>query len=193
MNTTIDIYATCPTLENENFKIRLIEESDADDLWKVYGDKFALPFFNSDNCNGSNFYCSAKEDVVNTIKFWLIEYHENKCFVRFSIVDKKAGAVIGTIEMFRRQSEDYYNNCGLLRVDVRSDYERAEVLADILSLVTEPFCDWFGCAKITTKAPGYAVERIEALKKTGFVQSLQPLIGQNPPMSYPDYWIIEKI
>lgn len=188
----MNVYDKCPTLENENFIIRLIEDADADDLWKVYGDKFALPFFNNDNCHGSNFYCEKREDVVNTIKYWLIEYHENRGFVRFSIVDKKAGCVIGTIEMFRRKSKDYYNDCGILRVDVRSDCEKAEVLHEVFALVTEPFFEWFDCSKIATKAAIYAVERIEALKKAGYVKSDEPLIGQNPLLAYGDYWMMQK-
>ena len=32
-----------------------------------------------------------KKDVENTIKYWLIEYRENRGFVRFSIDDKKTG------------------------------------------------------------------------------------------------------
>ena len=186
----MDVYEKCPVLENEEFIVRLIEEKDADDLMCVYGDKFALPFFNSDNCNGSNFYCRTKEDVENTIKYWLIEYHENKGFVRFSIVDKKAGKVVGTIEMFRRMAEDYYNDCGILRLDVRSDYEKTEPIYGILSLVTEPFYQWFGCSKIATKAAIYAVDRIEALKKAGFVKSEEALIGHHSKIAYYDYWVL---
>ncbi len=124
----MDIYENCPVLENEK-----------EDLLGVYGDKSALPFFNSDNCHGSNFYCAVKKDVENTIKYWLIEYRENRGFVRFSIDDKKTGKTVGTIEMFRREAEDYFTDCGILRLDLRSDYERAEPVYDILSLVIKPF------------------------------------------------------
>lgn len=188
----MDIYEKCPVLENDNYVIRLIEENDVDDLMNVYGDKSALPFFNSDNCNGSNFYCTTREDVENTIKYWLIEYHENKGFVRFSIIDKKKGKAIGTIEMFRREAEDFYNDCGILRIDVRSDCEKAEVLYGVLSLITIPFFDWFSCSMIATKAAGYAVDRIEALKKAGFIKSSEPLIGHHQNIAYYDYWIIQK-
>ncbi len=187
----MDIYENCPVLENENYKIRLIEENDAEDLLGVYGDKSALPFFNSDNCHGSNFYCAVKKDVENTIKYWLIEYRENRGFVRFSIDDKKTGKTVGTIEMFRREAEDYFTDCGILRLDLRSDYERAEPVYDILSLVIKPFYIWFGCSKIATKAPVYAIERIEALKKAGFIRSEEPLIGHQKNISYYDYWVIE--
>ena len=187
----MDIYENCPVLENENYKIRLIEENDAEDLLGVYGDKSALPFFNSDNCHGSNFYCAVKKDVENTIKYWLIEYRENRGFVRFSIDDKKTGKTVGTIEMFRREAEDYFTDCGILRLDLRSDYERAEPVYDILSLVIKPFYIWFGCSKIATKAPVYAIERIETLKKAGFIRSEEPLIGHQKNISYYDYWVIE--
>lgn len=188
----MDVYENCPVLENDNLIIRLIEQNDTDDLMAVYGDKFALPFFNSDNCNGSNFYCASREDVENTIKFWLIEYYENKGFVRFSVIDKSAGKVIGTIEMFRRESEDYYNDCGILRLDVRSDCEKGELLYDIFALITEPFYDWFGCSMIATKAPVYAIDRIGALKRAGFRKSAEPLMGSQSNVAYYDYWVKQK-
>lgn len=187
----MNVYEKCPVLENDNFIVRLIEQNDTDDLTSVYGDKYALPFFNSDNCNGSNFYCSKKEDVWNTVKYWLVEYHEYKGFVRFSIVDKNQGKVIGTIEMFRREADDSFNNCGLLRLDLRSDCEKSELIYDILSLITEPFYDCFDCPRIATKAAVYAVERIDALKKMGYEKSDDPLIGHNG-IAYYDYWVIQK-
>lgn len=183
----MNVYEKCPVFENDKFRVRLIEVNDANDLFSVYNDKFALPYFNSDNCNGSNFYCSKKEYVQDAIKFWLLEYYENKAFVRFSIVDKKDGRVIGTIEMFRRNSQDFYNGCGLMRLDVRSDYENTQPLYEILSLVVEPFYSWFDCSDIITKAAVYAVDRIEALQKMDFVKSAEPISAKN--IVYYDYWI----
>lgn len=110
--------------------------------------------------------------------------------MRFSIVDRKTEQAIGTIEMFRRKSDDYYDGYGLLRVDVRSDYEKADLLYEIVSLITEPFHDWFGCTDIATKAALYAVERIEALRKAGFEKSEEPLIGHVQQRAYYDYWVI---
>lgn len=181
----MDIYEKCPTLENDRLLIRLIEDKDAEDLLQVYGDKFALPFFNSDNCHGSNFYCRNIEDMANTIKYWLMEYHDTKGFVRFSIIDKSLKRAVGTIEMFNR------DNCGILRLDLGRNYEETAFIGDVLALVTEPFYDWFACPKIATKAAVYAVDRIEALKKTGFVKSEEPLIGEHN-RAYYDYWVTEK-
>ena len=51
-----DIYTSVPTFENDNFILRFVQKDDANDLLAVYSDKNALPFFNSDNCHGDNFY-----------------------------------------------------------------------------------------------------------------------------------------
>ena len=80
----MNIYETCPTLESEKFIIRLFKDDDCDDLLKVYSDKNALPFFNSDNCDGDNFYYSTKERMTDAIGFWHMSY-ENGWFVRLSI------------------------------------------------------------------------------------------------------------
>ena len=187
----MDIFEKCPALENEKLLVRLIRDQDAEDLLQVYGDKFALPFFNSDNSHGSNFYCRSMEDMANTLKYWLMEYHEYKGFVRFSVIDKTQGRAVGTIEMFNRRAGDYYDNCGILRLDLARSHEETAFICDVLALVTEPFYDWFACPKIATKAAVYAVDRIEALRKAGFVRSEEPLVGDHN-IAYYDYWVIEK-
>ena len=45
----MNIYEQCPEFESERFLFRLFQNEDCDDLLKVYSDKNALPFFNSDN------------------------------------------------------------------------------------------------------------------------------------------------
>ena len=187
----MNVYENCPTIENKRYLIRLIQKEDSKDLFEVYGDKFALPFFNSDNCHGSNFYCSKLEYMDETIKYWLMEYHETHGFVRFSIYDKKINKVIGTIEIFHRDANDFYNNCGLLRLDLGCRYEKTEVIYDVLSIIIHPFYEWFNCEMIATKAPVYAVDRIEALKKIGFSFSKEPLIGHDGKQYY-EYWILNK-
>ncbi len=51
----MDIYENVPVVENERWKVRFLEDSDAADLFAVYSDLNALPFFNGDNCR-DNFY-----------------------------------------------------------------------------------------------------------------------------------------
>ena len=184
----MNIYETCPILENENFKIRLFRAEDCDDLLKVYSDKSALPFFNSDNCDGDNFYYATRERMVQALDFWKMSY-ENGWFVRLSIVDKAASSVIGTVELCLRVSEDEFDQMGILRIDVRSDYEREDALYSIFSLVAPELENLLGCKGVLTKAPIYAVERIKAIRKVGFVKSEHLLIGKSG-YAYDGYWII---
>ena len=48
----MSIYESCPTFESEKYILRLFKDEDCDDLSKVYSDKNALPFFNSDSIFG---------------------------------------------------------------------------------------------------------------------------------------------
>ena len=183
----MNIYETCPVLENERFIIRFFQDADCDDLLKVYSDKNALPFFNSDNCDGDNFYYSTKEKMAEALEFWHMSY-EKGWFVRMSIVDKAVNSVIGTVELCVRVSDDEFNNMGILRVDVRSDYEREEPLYDIFGLVTPKIEEMLGCKGVLTKAPIYAVERISAIQKVGFTKSEYQLVGKTG-YSYDGYWV----
>ncbi len=49
-------YEKCPSFENEQYLLRLVEASDAPDLLSVYSDEKAVPLFNSDNCHGDDFH-----------------------------------------------------------------------------------------------------------------------------------------
>lgn len=185
----MNIYESCPVLESEKYIIRLFKDEDCDDLLKVYSDRNALPFFNSDNCDGDNFYYSTKERMAEAIDFWHMSY-ENGWFVRLSIVDKTTTSIIGTVELCLRVSNDEFNNMGILRVDVRSDYEEEKVLYDIFALVTPKLEDMLGCKGVLTKAPIYAVERMKAIQKVGFTKSEHMLIGKNG-YAYDGYWTFE--
>lgn len=183
----MNIYKSCPVFENERFLVRLIRNEDADSLLKVYSDKNALPFFNSDNCDGDNFYYTTKEKMTQAIDFWSTAY-KNGWFVRLSIVDKTVSTVIGTIELCLRVSEDEFNNMGILRVDVRSNYEQENDLYSIFSLIKPKLEKLLGCNGIITKAPIYAVERIKAIRKAGFTESEHFLIGKTG-YTYDGYWV----
>lgn len=49
----INIFEKSPVIENDNFLLRMVMKKDCDNLLEVYSDKNALPFFNSDNCDGN--------------------------------------------------------------------------------------------------------------------------------------------
>lgn len=184
----MNIYNNCPEIESERFLLRLIQKQDCDDLLEVYSDKNALPYFNTDNCDGDNFYYTTKERMDEAIRFWKIAY-ENCWFARLSIIDKALSKVIGTVEICLRVSDDAFNNMCILRVDVSSDYEREDSLFDIFSLITPQVKDLFECKGVITKASIYAVDRINAIQKAGFIKSERLLVGKNG-YSYDGYWII---
>ena len=69
-----DVYETCPVLESSHFTLRFVRKDDVNDLLEVYSDKHALPFFNSDNCDGDNFYYPDAESMKSAIDFWIRSY-----------------------------------------------------------------------------------------------------------------------
>lgn len=186
-----NVYQSCPTFENGRFLLRFVRQADADDLMKVYSDKNALPFFNSDNCDGDNFYYCDIDKMKNAINFWLRSY-ETKWFVRWTIIDKSISKAIGTIEMFHRVADDDFNNAGVLRLDVGSDYEKTDILYNLFELFIPSAYELFDCNEIITKVPVYAIERINAANKYGFKKSERLLLGTNDHYAYKDYWTINK-
>ena len=45
----MNIYKTCPEVQNERFHLRLVTQEDCEDLLKVYSDVKAVPLFKGDN------------------------------------------------------------------------------------------------------------------------------------------------
>lgn len=181
-----DVYAVCPTMENERFFLRPVSQTDCEDLLKVYSDEKAVPIFNSDNCHGDDFHYTTMERMRSAIDFWLFSY-EKRYFVRWAVVDKARGEVIGTIELFRRTADDWFADCVLLRLDLRSDYEAAQEIEQILRMILERAYGWFDCGMIATKAAPSARERILALERMGFAARDEKLIGHDGT-EYGDYF-----
>ena len=71
-----------------------------------------------------------------------------------------------------------------------SDYEEENVLYELFSLITPKLGEMLGCKGVLTKAPVYAVERIEAIKKAGYTKSEHMLIGKTG-YAYDGYWTIK--
>lgn len=138
-----NVYKVCPQFEDENYLLRQTSQRDKLDLLKVYSDKKAVPYFNSDNCG----------------------------------------------ELFHRDSDDFFTDCGLLRLDIRSDYEISSEIIKILTLIIEPSYSLFHCNKIATKAIPSAVERMIALKALGFKPTAEKLTGHDGTQ-YSSYFIL---
>ena len=182
----MNIYKTCPEVSNERFRLRLVTQEDCGNLLKVYSDVKAVPFFNGDNCNGDDFHYATLERMQQAMSFWIWSY-ENGWFVRMSIVDLSTECAVGTIELCYRDSED----TGVLRLDLRSDYETADFIGNIISLIKEATYDLFYCNIIATKAVPLAAERLKALRELGFAAADKMLIGHDGT-KYGDYYILEN-
>lgn len=188
----IDVYENPPVFENEQYLVRFIRQDDCADLLRVYSDKKAVPFFNSDNCGGDDFHYTTEARMRQAIDFWLREYGQ-RYYVRMTICDKRMkNTPIGTIEIFNRQADDFFSDCGLLRLDLHSDYESQEEIFNLISLVVPPIFPLFSCSMIATKAIPAAEERIAALQSFGFVLSSEKLIGGHDRRAYTDYWVYKQ-
>ena len=183
-------YEKCPIFENEKYILRFVDAADAPDLLLVYSDENAVPIFNSDNCV-NDFHYTSLERMRKTIGYWQREY-QKKYYVRWTIWDKNVHQAVGTIELFNRKAADYFNNCGLLRLDLRSDYECSDKIVEILSLILTPAFELFECEFMATKVPGFAVERIRAVEKLGFVMSEEKLVGGHDGKIYTDYYVLRR-
>lgn len=186
----IDVYKKCPIFEDSSYTLRMVNPDDCLDLLKVYSDMKSVPLFNSDNCGGDDFYYTTESRMTEAIKYWLWEY-SRQGFVRWSIVDNHKKEVIGTIELFHRAANDYFTNCGLLRLDLRSDYELSPEIMKILTLIIAPTFELFDCDKIATKANPEAKERRKALGELGFSLSDEKLIGHDGT-EYINYFVLHK-
>lgn len=163
----MNVYESCPTFKSKNFTLRPLSHDDTEDLLKVYSDEKAVPFFNSDNCHGDDFHYTTTERMKQAMDFWDFSY-KNKYFVRWTVADKNNTAV-GTVELFNRSPEKGDHSEGVLRLDLRSDHERAEIIAEILETVIAHAYGLFDCGIIITKAIPAAAVRIKALEGAGFV------------------------
>lgn len=186
----INVYENCPEYENDCYLLRMVSRKDAGDLLKVYSDKKAVPLFNSDNCGGDDFYYTTADRMEQAIEYWHFEY-QRQGFVRWTIISRSSMEAIGTIELFHRDAKDYFTNCGLLRLDLRSDYEVAGEIIKILQLILEPAFRLFHCDKIATKAIPMAQERIESLRFLNFKQTEEKLIGHDGTR-YDSYYVLER-
>jgi len=163
-----NVYEVCPIYKNDHITLRQTNLDETEDLLKCYSDKKAVPIFNSDNCNGDDFHYTSKERMKQAIEFWNVSY-SNRHFVRWTIILNGTNEVIGTIEMFHRIADDDFNHYGVLRIDIRSRYENQKVIDAIFEITNESFYYLFDVKSILTKAMPIAKERVNSLKKNGYV------------------------
>lgn len=180
----MNVYETCPTFITPRFTLRLVCKEDAPGLLKVYSDKVAWHYFNSDNCT-SDFRYSTLKEMEGCIDMWLHAY-EKGWFVRWTILSGKTP--IGTMEMFRQSDGDHGEGLGVLRIDVKSMYEFPDVHEELLRTVLPELHELFGCQRILTKALPVMERRRLALVLHGFIPYKKFLVGDNG-IEYGNYWV----
>ena len=179
------VYDVCPVLKSEHFTLRLVERKDAPGLLRVYGDEETVRLCNSDNCDYGAFRLVTLEDTLNCIDAWRREYGQGY-FVRWTILSGEDP--IGTVELFHREAADAFNHHGLLRLDLRSDYETVPVITELLTLLHQHAYELFDCPILATKAPAFAAARCEALVQCGYIRSASVIVGHDGT-EYGDYWV----
>lgn len=179
----VSVYETCPAFFSTYYTLRLIRREDAPGLLKIYSDKQAQNYFNSDNCTSDFRYATLRE-MEQCVDMWLYGYAHG-WFVRWVILEKEK--IIGTVEMFRRDDGDHGEGLGVLRMDVGRQYEFTDVFHEILATILPAMHDLFDCRRILTKALPYMEQRRVALILHGFVPCEKPLVGENG-IEYGHYW-----
>lgn len=179
------VYDVCPVLKSEHFTLRLVERQDAPGLLRVYSDEETVKLCNADNCHYGTFRLNSLEDTLKCIDAWRHEYGLG-CFVRWTILAGEEA--IGTVELFHREAEDAFNHHGLLRLDLRSDWETLPALTELLALLHRHAYELFDCSILATKAPAFAAVRCQALQESGYMLSRNVLIGHDGT-EYGDYWV----
>lgn len=178
----IDIYKECPIYTTEVLTLKLTSLEDAAELLKCYSDEKAVLLFNSDNCNGDDFYYTTIERMKEATEFWQYSY-EHRYFVRLTVFFNATRERIGTVEMFKREAVDEFNHFGVLRLDLQSKYEKQEYIDEILQIANRYFYKAFEVDSILTKAIPNATERVASLKSKEYVPINKKF------MIYDDYFV----
>lgn len=171
------IYDQCPVYRSNRVTLRQTADDDAKALLACYSDEKAIPLFNADNCP-DDFHYTTLEQMKDEISFWNTSY-QKKWFVRWTIIHNDSLEIIGTVEMFNKGILDEIGPYGVLRIDLRSDYEKRQIVQSILDIAERHFYDDFKVKGILTKAVPEAKERIAALNGMGY----EPV-----PFQWPHYF-----
>jgi RimJ/RimL family protein N-acetyltransferase len=136
-------YMKCPEYETGTFRLRLVETGDAEDLLKCYSDPAAVALMNADICT-SDFHYETIEKMRECIRFWLEEYARG-AYARFSIIHRRTREAVGTVEFFG-------GAYGVLRIDLRAEYEKKAYISELLRLADSRLREDFGAERIAVKA-----------------------------------------
>ncbi len=179
-------FEKCSVYETGRFLMRKLEEKDIEELFACYSDPEAAKFFNGDCC-GDDFYYTDIGEFRNCVEYWLSRY-EAEDFVRWSIQDKERQLLIGTMEVC--PSLKYAvdgKTMGILRIDLKSEYERQDVLEELLDVLLKHIYEDFQVASVLMKIQRGADERQKLIRKYCFVPAKDEC-----NISFSDYYVSYK-
>ena len=176
-------FTVCPVYATEHFKIRKLRREDSEELFACYSDPEAARFFNGDCC-GDDFYYTDQKKFTQCVEYWLKRYEERD-FVRWSIQDKERQMLIGTVEVCPSLKYAVDGKVmGILRIDLRSEYEKWEVLKELMDVLIEHIYEDFQVASIIMKIQKDAGERQKLIREYQFVDAKEEC-----NISLEDYYI----
>lgn len=182
------IYLSNPKIENDKYRIRLVRKKDLEQIFKLYSNLDNLKCVNKDDCNLDNFHYTTMEKVLEKYHFWRCAY-KNKWFARFSIISKQENKLIGVLELMKRRSYDTFDNAIVLRLDLFKEYEKYQVISELLSFIYEKMLKKCSYSKIAVKATLEMEERVKALINNNFKLTNRILIGIEDNKSYKNYYV----
>lgn len=170
------VYDFCPKLDSEHFKYQYVTSFDVDGMVRLYSDEKTVKLCNFDNINENCFEFYDKAAVIRLVRFWQNHFRTRE-FLRYTVIDIKSDEPVGSLEMFRRMTDDEYLYCCMLRIDLLSKYEHANYIEEILSTIMEPMLLVFDCYKMATKILPRSKARKLAIERLDFDMTPKKLIG----------------
>lgn len=160
----------CPVYETESLLLRLVDKPDAEQLFLCYSDPITLSHMNNDNCSGS-FRCTSVKIMTEAIQGWRQDFRDRN-LIRWSILDKHTGRAIGTAELapvpYVRKFFGPEPTIGILRIDLRSSHEKANIFAEITYLACTAMAADLAVTGLIAKAPPALPALVSALLSVGF-------------------------
>ncbi len=179
----MDVYTNCPHFIAQAYTLRPVCMEDAPGLLKVYQDKTAHDYFNTDNLPTDLRYAKLSE-MENCIRMWM-RAREKREYIRWTIF--RDGRPAGTLEMRRLDDGHDGRGRGVLRIDMMSRYEFSDVFDDIMRTTLPELHTLFDSNRIMIKSLPFMVRRRLALVLHGFMPCKDILIGDTG-IEYGNYW-----
>lgn len=179
----VKAFEVCPEYRSEHFYIRKMKMSDAGELFQCYSNPEAAKYFNGDCCN-DDFYYTDYGKFSKCMEYWESRY-QAKDFVRFTILDREKKEALGMIEICPSYKYSADGQCmGILRIDLRPEYETNEAIQELLLIILEHVYIDFNVKSVIMKAQEYAHIRRTVLKKLHFVPAQEEC-----NISFKDYFV----